>query len=50
MRLAARKAFRLPFPRRRQFTVWYEGVFAKRVGEWQHFSHRTVHGPIYDKH
>lgn len=36
-------------PGRRQFTVWYERVFAKRDGKWQYLSHRTVDGPIYDK-
>jgi hypothetical protein len=34
---------------RRQFTVWYERVYAKRSGKWQYLSHRTVHGPVYDK-
>jgi hypothetical protein len=34
-------------PGRRQFTVWYERVFAKRDGKWQYLSHRTVDGPIY---
>jgi hypothetical protein len=33
---------------RRQFTVWFERVYAKRDGRWQYLSHRTVHGPIYD--
>ena len=36
-------------PGRRQFTVWYERVFAKRSGKWQYLSHRTVDGPIYQK-
>src|SRR5262245_39493565 len=36
-------------PGRRQFTVWYERVFAKRDGKWQYLSHRTVDGPIYQK-
>jgi Domain of unknown function (DUF4440) len=36
-------------PGRRQFTVWYERVFAKRDGQWQYLSHRTVDGPIYEK-
>jgi hypothetical protein len=36
-------------PGRRQFTVWYERVFAKRDGRWQYLSHRTVDGPTYDK-
>jgi hypothetical protein len=34
---------------RRQFTVWYERVYAKRDGKWQYLSHRTVDGPIYEK-
>ena len=34
---------------RRQFTVWYERVYAKRNGRWQYLSHRTVNGPIYEK-
>jgi len=36
-------------PGRRQFTVWFERVYAKRDGRWQYLSHRTVHGPIYDE-
>jgi hypothetical protein len=36
-------------PGRRQFTVWYERVYAKRDGRWQYLSHRTVNGPIYEK-
>ena len=36
-------------PGRRQFTVWFERVYAKRDGRWQYLSHRTVRGPIYDK-
>jgi hypothetical protein len=36
-------------PGRRQFTVWYERVYAKREGKWQYLSHRTVDGPIYEK-
>lgn len=36
-------------PGRRQFTVWYQRVFAKRDGKWQYLSHRTVDGPIYEK-
>jgi hypothetical protein len=36
-------------PGRRQFTVWFERVYAKRDGRWQYLSHRTVQGPIYDK-
>ena len=36
-------------PGRRQFTVWYQRVYAKRDGRWQYLSHRTVHGPVYDR-
>ena len=36
-------------PGRRQFTVWYQRVYAKRDGQWQYLSHRTVDGPIYEK-
>ena len=36
-------------PGRRQFTVWYERVYAKRAGQWQYLSHRTVHGPVYER-
>jgi len=36
-------------PGRRQFTVWYQRVFAKREGKWQYLSHRTVDGPVYEK-
>jgi hypothetical protein len=34
-------------PGRREFTVWFERVYARRNGEWRYVSHRTVHGPIY---
>jgi hypothetical protein len=34
-------------PDRSQFTVWFERVYAKRNGQWQYLSHRTVHGPSY---
>jgi hypothetical protein len=34
---------------RKHFTVWFERVYAKRNGQWQYLSHRTVHGPIYEK-
>jgi hypothetical protein len=40
--------FKVGEPGRRQFTVWFERVYAKRDGRWQYLSHRTVHGPIYD--
>jgi hypothetical protein len=36
-------------PGRRQFTVWYQRVYAKRDGRWQYLSHRTVDGPVYAK-
>ena len=26
-------------------SIWFERVYAKRNGEWQFLSHRTVHGP-----
>jgi hypothetical protein len=26
-------------------SIWFERVFAKRNGQWQFLSHRTVHGP-----
>jgi len=34
-------------PERREFTVWFERVYARRNGRWQFLSHRTVHGPVY---
>jgi uncharacterized protein DUF4440 len=40
--------FKTAEPGRRQFTVWFERVYAKRDGRWQYLSHRTVHGPTYD--
>src|SRR5262245_44390500 len=36
-------------PTRREFTVWFERVYARRDGRWQYISHRTVHGPVYAK-
>jgi hypothetical protein len=33
---------------RDRFTVWFERVYAKRDGQWQYVSHRTVHGPTYE--
>jgi Domain of unknown function (DUF4440) len=36
-------------PDRTHFTVWFERVYAKRNGQWQYLSHRTVHGPTYEK-
>jgi len=41
--------FKEATPGRRQFTVWYERVYANRNGKWQYLSHRTVDGPIYEK-
>ena len=35
-------------PKRADFTVWFERVYARRNGRWQYVSHRTVHGPTYD--
>ena len=34
-------------PKRADFTVWFERVYARRNGQWQYVSHRTVHGPTY---
>lgn len=34
-------------PKRADFTVWFERVYARRNGQWQYLSHRTVHGPSY---
>jgi hypothetical protein len=36
-------------PDRTRFTVWFERVYAKRNGQWQYLSHRTVKGPIYGR-
>jgi hypothetical protein len=36
-------------PARREFTVWFERVYARRDGRWQFLSHRTVNGPTYEK-
>lgn len=41
--------FKNAAPGRRQFTVWFERVYARRNGKWQYLSHRTVNGPNYDK-
>jgi len=35
-------------PMRASFTVWFERVYARRNGQWQYVSHRTVHGPTYE--
>jgi ketosteroid isomerase-like protein len=34
-------------PAKREFTVWFERVYARKNGQWQFLSHRTVHGPVY---
>ena len=36
-------------PERSRFTVWFERVYARRNGQWQYLSHRTVRGPSYDR-
>lgn len=41
--------FKKAAPGRRQFTVWYQRVYAKRDGKWQYLSHRTVDGPTYER-
>ena len=34
-------------PEQREFSVWFERVYALRNGSWQFVSHRTVNGPTY---
>jgi ketosteroid isomerase-like protein len=34
-------------PGKREFTVWFERVYARRNGRWQFLSHRTVNGPNF---
>lgn len=34
-------------PERKWFSVWFEKVYAKRGGQWQYLSHRTVNGANY---
>jgi hypothetical protein len=34
-------------PERKWFSVWFEKVYAKRNGQWQYLSHRTVNGANY---
>ena len=34
-------------PGRREFTVWFERVYARRDGRWQFLSHRTVGTHLY---
>jgi hypothetical protein len=36
-------------PDEREITIWWERVYAKRNGQWQFLSHRTVHGPVYSQ-
>lgn len=36
-------------PDRGAFTVWFQRVYAFRDGRWQYLSHRTVHGPTYER-
>lgn len=31
------------------YSIWFERVYAKRNGRWQHLSHRTVRGPIREE-
>ena len=33
----------------RSFSFWYVRVYAWRDNRWQYLSHRTVHGPVYEK-
>jgi hypothetical protein len=35
-------------PEQREFIVWFERVYARRNGDWQFLSHRTVRGPVYE--
>jgi hypothetical protein len=34
-------------PERKWFSVWFEKIYAKRGGQWQYLSHRTVNGANY---
>ena len=34
-------------PERTWFSVWFEKVYARRNGQWQYLSHRTVNGANY---
>jgi hypothetical protein len=43
-----RARYRAGNPEQRPFTVWFERVYARRDGQWQFLSHRTVHGPVYE--
>ena len=42
-----RARFKAGEPGRREFTVWFERVYARRDGRWLYLSHRTVNGPNY---
>jgi len=33
-------------PQPGHFSVWFERVYQKRNGRWQHLSHKTVKGPV----
>ena len=44
-----RARYRAGNPEQREFTVWFERVYARRNGRWQFLSHRTVHGPVYSE-
>ena len=35
-----------PQPTTGHFYVWFERVYVKSHGQWQHLSHRTVKGPV----
>lgn len=43
-----RARFKPGEPEQREFTVWFERVYARRNDGWQYLSHRTVHGPVYE--
>ncbi len=43
-----RARFKTGNPEQREFTVWFERVYARRHGSWQFLSHRTVHGPVFE--
>ena len=38
-----------PESTQRSFSFWYVRVYAWRDNRWQYLSHRTVHGPVYEK-
>jgi hypothetical protein len=35
-----------PRPATSHLYVWFERVYQKQNGRWQHLSHRTVKGPV----